>query len=151
MTLIDANILLHAYDASSPDHEPARRWLEATLSRPEPVRLAWTTILAFLRIGTNARAFEHPLSTAEAVAIVSEWLERPVVEMLDPSERHWEILRRLMTAGQAQGPLVMDAHLAALAIEHGAVLATSDRDFTRFPEVRILNPLTPGTTAEERH
>lgn len=83
----------------------------------------------------------YPLGAAEAVAIVSEWLERPVVATLDPGERHWSILSGLMTTAQARGALVTDAHLAALAIEHGATLCSSDRDFTRFPGLRISNPL----------
>ena len=143
MIVIDANLLLYAYDPSSPRHPAARDWLESTLSKPEHVGLTWMTLLAFVRIGTSPRPLEHPLSITEATAIVSGWLQRPLVTVLNPSERHWEILRDLMTKGQAHGPLIMDAHLAALAIEHGATLATSDRDFTRFPGLRILNPLNP--------
>jgi toxin-antitoxin system PIN domain toxin len=139
--VIDANILLYAYDSSSAHHEVARGWLESILSRPEPVGLAWMTVLAFLRISTNPRAFQHPFSVTEAVAIVSGWLDRPMVTLLGPGERHWEILRDLLLEGQAPGPLVMDAHLAALAIEHGATLSTSDRDFARFPGLRLHNPL----------
>jgi len=81
------------------------------------------------------------LTIVEAVSIVSEWLERPAVEILNPGERHWEILSTLLPAAQARGPLVMDAHLAALAIEHGATLCTSDKDFARFSELRFVNPL----------
>lgn len=143
MILIDANLLLYAYDPSSPHHQYARDWLENTLSKPEHVGLAWMTLLAFVRIGTSPRAVEHPLSMPEAVRIVSDWLERPTVTILNPGERHWEILRDLVTRGQAHGSLIMDAHLAALAIEHGATLATTDRDFSRFPGLRIFNPLNP--------
>jgi toxin-antitoxin system PIN domain toxin len=139
--LIDANILLYAHDRSSPHHEAARVWLETTLSKPEPVGLSWLTILAFLRISTNPRVLQHPFSVAEAVAIVAGWLQRPTVTILHPSDRHWEILQDLMIKGQAHGPLATDAHLAALAIEQGATLATADRDFTRFPGLRILNPV----------
>jgi hypothetical protein len=105
------------------------------------VGLSWATILAFLRISTTTGIFERPFSGTEAAAIVSGWLEPPVVAILNPGERHWEILCELMTKGQAHGPLIMDAHLAALAIEHGATLATTDRDFSRFPGLRIVNPL----------
>jgi toxin-antitoxin system PIN domain toxin len=140
--LVDANLLLYAYDTSFEQHRPARRWLEATLSGREPVRLAWATLLAFLRIGTNPRAFEQPLSIDEAVKIVAAWLACPLVAIAEPGERHWEILARLLSATVARGPLVMDAHLAALALEHGATLYTTDRDFVRFPDVRVLNPLT---------
>jgi toxin-antitoxin system PIN domain toxin len=141
MTLIDANILLYAYDPSSPHHRVARGWLETTILEPENIALTWMTLLAFLRISTSPRPLEHPLSIAEAGAIVSGWLERPMFSVLNPGERHWEILLGLMAKGQARGPLIMDAHLAALAIEHGATLATTDRDFARFPGLRILNPL----------
>jgi uncharacterized protein len=139
--LIDANLLLYGYDPSSLHHQPARRWLESILSMREHVGLAWMTVLAFFRISTSPRPLKHPLSSAEAAAVVSGWLKRPMVTILNPGERHWEILRELVTKGQVHGPLIMDAHLAALAIEHGATLATTDRDFTRFPGLRILNPL----------
>jgi uncharacterized protein len=142
--LVDANLLLHAYNSSSPQHDVARRWLEATFARAEPVGLAWATVLAFVRIGTNPRAFEHPLTIGEAVAIVSEWLEHAPVLILSQGENHWPILRDLLIEGQCHGPLVMDAELAALAIEHGATLASSDKDFARFPRLRAFNPLNPS-------
>lgn len=144
MILVDANLLLFAYNPSFDRHPRARAWLEAVLSNHDPVCLAWATILAFLRISTNPRAFEHPLSMKEAVPIVSAWLERPMVTILEPGERHWAILTDLLSQTQVRGPAVMDAHLAALAIEHGAVLCTSDRDFVRFPRLRMLNPLETG-------
>ena len=141
MILIDANILLYAYDPSSPHHQAARGWFETSVAKPENIALTWMTILAFIRISTSARPLEHPLSADEAASIVTNWLGRPMFTLLNPGERHWEILQSLMTRGQVHGPLVMDAHLAALAIEHGATLATTDRDFTRFPGLRLLNPL----------
>lgn len=141
MILIDASVLLYAYDSSSPRHEAARGWLEDTFSQPEPVGLSWPAIVAFLRITTNSRAMDHPFSLDQACAAVSLWLERPSVTILVPGERHPEILRKLIIEGQAFGPLVMDADLAALAIEHGATLCTTDKDFTRFPGLRTLNPL----------
>ena len=141
MTLVDANLLLYAYDPSSPHHHAARNWLESTLSGREPVGLPWMTLLAFVRISTSPRPLEHPLSLTEAAAIIADWLDRPTVTLLNPGDRHWEILRGLMIKGQAHGPLIMDAHLAALAIEHGATLATTDRDFARFPGLEFFNPL----------
>ena len=142
MILLDANLLLYAYDSSSQHHLKARQWLENTLSEHLPVRLAWITIVAFLRISTNRKIFENPLSISEATLIVKEWLEHPVVDVLNPTERHWFILSRLLSDGQASGPLVMDAHLAALAIEHGARLYTTDRDFSRFDDLQVINPLS---------
>ena len=141
MILVDANLLLYAYNPSFDRHQEAREWLEGVLSRSDPVCLAWATILAFLRIATNPRAFEYPLSIEEAILIVSDWLELPTVTILEPGNRHWAVLTELLSQTQVRGSTVMDAHLAALAIEHGAVLCTSDRDFARFPNLRMLNPL----------
>ena len=141
MTLIDANLLLYAYNPSFPRHTAARQWLEETFSRPEPVRLAWVIILAFLRIGTSPRAFEHPLSIEEATAIVSQWLSLPHVALLQPGDRHWEILSAILPDAQVRGALVSDAHIAALALEHGATLSSTDRDFVRFRGLRVVNPL----------
>jgi len=140
MILIDANILIYAYNPDAPQHAAARLWLEATLSRQVPVRLAWTTVLAFLRIMTHPQVFDRPLSPQEAVAIVDDWLALPAVALLDPSDRHWPLLRERLVEGQARGALATDAHLAALAVEHGAVLFTTDRDFSRFKDVRVVNP-----------
>jgi len=141
LILVDANLLLYAYHLRSPVHERARAWLESTLSGPTPVRLAWTTILAFLRITTSPRIFERPLSMNEAEAAVSGWLVLPLVAILEPGERYWGILRELLRTEQVSGALVMDAALAALAIEHGATLCTTDRDFSRFRGLRIEDPL----------
>ena len=141
MILVDANILLYACDAASPRHEVARRWWERQLSQSGLVRLAWVTVLAFVRIGTHSRVFEQPLSIDEARLHVDSWLERPMVEVLDPGERHWSILSELLVRSRASGNLVTDAHLAALAIEHGATLCSSDRDFHRFEELQWENPL----------
>ena len=141
MILVDVNLLLYAYNPSFPLHAEARDWWERTLSQPGPVRLAWVTILAFLRITTNPRSFESPLSVEEATACVSEWLSRPMVDILEPGERHWGILSELLQTTKSRGASVMDVHLAALAIEHGATLCTSDRDFVRFPGLEVRNPL----------
>lgn len=141
MILADANLLLYAYNADAPRHESSRQWFEAALSSAEPFALSWQTITAFIRISTNVRAFPRPLSIREAIEIVAEWLERTNVTILQPGARHWEILARLLDEGQVSGALVMDAHLAALSIEHGATLLTTDRDFARFNNLRVINPL----------
>jgi hypothetical protein len=141
MTAVDANLLLYASDTSSAHHLASRRWLEDTLSGEEAVGIAWAVVLAFLRVGTNPRIRRDAFSLKEAVGLVAGWLERPTVTLLNPGERHWEILRAVMTKGQARGPLVTYAHLGALAIEHGAALATTDRDFARFPGLKFFNPL----------
>ncbi|HEX6331844.1 MAG TPA: TA system VapC family ribonuclease toxin [Actinomycetota bacterium] len=141
MILIDANLLLYAYDRLSPIHDRAVNWLEEALSSEDEVGLALVSVLAFLRIGTDARVFERPLMADEAMGIASGWLARPNVGIVQPTRRHFEVIGELAQAGKARGPLLMDAHVAALAIEHGATLCTSDRDFTRFPGLRIEDPL----------
>ncbi len=141
MILIDANLLLYAYDASSPRHEQARAWLESTLTGDEEVRFSLLTLLAFVRIATNPAVFERPLPTAEAIGFVREWLDLPSVAVAEPTARHWSLLDDVAATGQARGALVVDAHLAALTIEHGATLCTTDRDFARFPALRSRDPL----------
>jgi toxin-antitoxin system PIN domain toxin len=143
LKLVDANLLLYAYDPASRHHEKARTWFEEVLSGEDRICLAWSCVLAFIRISTNPRAVRDPLSIDDARAIVSTWIDRPNVTFLEPTERHWEILGSLLDQAQARGDLVSDAHLAALAIEHGAVLCTTDRDFSRFAGLKSLNPLTP--------
>lgn len=141
MILIDANLLLYAYDPRAAEHDASRRWLEQTLSGSALVRFAWVTVWAFLRIATNPRVFERPLTIDEALDVVSSWLAQPTAGTLEPGERHWEILHALTRQGQTSGPLVMDAALAAVAIEHGATLYTTDRDFARFPGLTWVNPI----------
>jgi len=141
MTLVDANLLLYAYDPRAAQHQASRRWLEDALSGHELVGFAWLTLWAFLRISTNPRVFERPLAIDEAEALVEAWLARPMVRILEPGDRHWEILRGLTRSGQSTGALIMDAALAAIAIEHGATLATTDRDFSRFDGLAWRNPI----------
>lgn len=141
MILIDVNLLLYAYDTRAGQHDASRRWFEAALSGSALVRFAWVSLWAFLRISTNARVFEQPFAAAEASDIVSAWLAQPVAGILDPGERHAAILRKLLQDGQASGPLVMDAALAAIAIEHGATLYSTDQDFSRFPGLAWRNPI----------
>jgi uncharacterized protein len=143
--LVDANILLYAYNAEAEQHAKSRAWLETTLSGADLVRFAWLTLWAFLRIATSPRAFYRPLSASEAEAAISSWLAQPAAGVIEPGERHWDILRGLVSDAQAKGPLVMDAVLAAIAIEHGAVLCTTDRDFARFSRLKWTNPLMAGS------
>lgn len=141
MILVDANLLLHAYNPRAAEHDTSRDWLEATLSGSQPVRFAWLTLWAFMRISTNPRVFERPLSLTEATEIVSSWLAQACVGILEPGDRHWQILQELARDGQAAGPLIMDAAVASLAIEHGATLYSTDRDFARFSGLTWKNPL----------
>ncbi len=141
MILIDANLLIYAHHTAAQHHQRSKDWLEAAFDSGDRVAFSWTTLLAFVRITTSPKPFSIPLTSEEAGAIVTGWLNHPAVCILQPTERHWLILSRLISDGQARGPLVMDAHLAALAMEHGATLCTTDRDFTRFQGLRLLNPL----------
>lgn len=141
MILIDANLLLYAYHAGALQHGAAKRWLEEVLSGPDPVGLSWSTILAFLRIGTNPRVFERPYRIDEAVAIVQQWLDCPAVSVLQPGERFWTILKELLSEAHAEAAMVSDAALAALSIEHGATLYSTDRDFRRFRRLKLRDPL----------
>jgi uncharacterized protein len=140
LIVFDANVLLYAYNSRSEFHLPCRSFLEETLSGPETSALCWQSILAFLRIGTNPRAFTQPLNRPEATAIVSGWLTNPSVMLIEPGERYWGILSKLIDTAQVSGPLMSDAALAALTIEHGATLCTIDRDFTRFATLQTFDP-----------
>ncbi len=141
MILVDANILLYAEDRRSDRHERARGWWDEQLSGSSPVCLCWTVLNAFIRIGTNPRVYERPLSLAQAVSRVQSWLDQPCVRIVNPTGRHWEVFQDLLTRSQAGANLVTDAHLAALAMEHGCEMCSSDCDFSRFPGLRWKNPL----------
>jgi toxin-antitoxin system PIN domain toxin len=138
--VLDANVLLYAYNPSSAHHGACRAWLEQALNGTEQVGLPWQTVLAFVRIATNSRVFEPPLAAAEAAAIVDEWLACPRVLIVHPGHDYWTILKEQLDSAQVAGPLVTDAALASLAIEVGARLCTTDRDFARFRGLRIVDP-----------
>lgn len=141
MRLLDANLLLYALDERSPRHALARAWLEEQLSGPDTVGLSWTVLLAVLRLSTNARVFEQPLSVDRAFDVLTEWLGQPCVVIVHPGDRHATVMRELLAPLGTAGNLVSDAHLAALAIEHGAELCSCDVDFARFAGLRWLDPL----------
>jgi len=144
LILVDANLLLYAEDSLSPGHRDAREWWDAQLSGSDPVCLCWIVINAFIRIGTNPRVFKRPLTLGEASDRVQSWLDQPCTRVVTPTERHWEIFRKVLADGQAAGNLVTDAHLAALAIAHGCELQSTDSDFSRFPGLKWRNPLADG-------
>ncbi len=141
MIVLDANILIYAYDSGSSQHTKARAWVEKTFSGLESVGLSWQTVSAFLRVMTNTRLPGPRLSLEQAARLVDEWLEQTNVRVLSPSDEHWISLRRMIVEGQASGALISDAQLAALTMEYGGVLHTTDRDFARFPGLRWTNPL----------
>ncbi len=141
MTILDANILLYAYNSDAPQHKAAARWLRELFAGSEPIGLPWVTLWAFVRISTNPRIWPNPKPAAEAMDLVRRWLSEPGVHLVEPGPRHLDLLGELVTGHRAAGALVTDAVLAAIAIEHGAVLASTDLDFRRFPDLRWQNPL----------
>lgn len=141
MIVLDANVLLYAYDSASAQHAKARAWVERVLSAAEPVGLPWQTIGAFLRIMTNPNLPGERFSLQEAAEVVDNWLKQPNVRLMVPGDDHWTLLRQMLVEGQAPGVLVTDAQLAALTVEYGGALQTTDRDFARFPALRWKNPL----------
>jgi toxin-antitoxin system PIN domain toxin len=139
--LVDANVLIYAIDADSPHHRAARRWLEDALSRATPIGLAWIVILAFLRLTTRAGILKKPMPPEHAAAFVEEWLAQPYVRAVNPGEGHWAILSKLLRDSGTAGNLTSDAHLAAIALELGASICSTDADFGRFPGVERISPL----------
>ena len=140
MILVDANILLYAEDSLHPLNQQARTWWDKQLSGSETVCLCWLVLTAFIRIGTNPRVFEQPLSLEQAISRVQSWLDQPCTRIIGPTQRHWLVFKQMLVEGQASANLVTDAYLAALAIQHGCTLATTDCDFARFPRLKWRNP-----------
>ena len=141
MKLPDVNLLLYAYDSDSARQSAAREWLEETLSGAETVAFPWAVMVGFVRISTNPRIFARPWEASDALDVVDAWLAQPIVTVVHPTDRHAAVLRDLLTPLGAAGNLTSDAHLAALAIEHGATLYSSDNDFSRFAGLRWIDPL----------
>lgn len=141
MKLPDLNVLLYAIDAGSPHHERARPWLEQTLSGTEEVGFAWSVLLGFVRIATNPAILGRPLSATEALDYIDGWLEQPCATVVAPTTSQASLLRKLLEPLGSAGNLTSDAHLAALAIEHGAELCSHDTDFARFEGLRWSDPL----------
>ena len=141
MILPDLNLLIHAYNEGSPQHLPAKLWWGNQLNGTRAVALPWIVILGFIRLSTHPKVFASPFSPAEALERIEEWLTLSHVFIPTPSERHFTILKSLLEKVGAAGNLTTDAHLAALAIERGLILHTTDADFTRFPNLKWINPL----------
>lgn len=141
MILVDANLLIYSHVADFPQHRAAREWLEGSLHGLPRVALPWPSLLGFVRITTNPRVFERPEPVEAAWAQVEAWLAAPCVWIPAPTERHAGVLGDLLRGGRVTANLVPDAHLAALAIEHGLTLCSTDGDFARFAGLRWVNPL----------
>lgn len=141
MILVDANLLVYAHVAALPQHDTARAWLDERLNGTAPVGLPWPSLLSFIRLISNPRVFERPATVMDAWRQVEAWLDCPSVWIPLPMDRHRELLGLLLARTAGRANLVPDAHLAALAIEHGLILCSTDGDFARFPELRWENPL----------
>lgn len=136
----DVNLLLYAYDETSEFQADASAWLESVLTT-EQVFFSWHTITGFLRIITNPRSSSAPLTIQQAIDIVDSWLEPDNSHLVSLEKKNWPLFSKVLTDGQASGNLVMDAHIAAMAASCGAAVATTDRDFSRFSHVRVVDPL----------
>ena len=141
MILLDANVLIYAHVSTFSQHREAREWLDRQLSGFADVGLPWPSLLAFLRLVTNPRVFERPEPMADAWRQVREWLACESAWIPQPTQRHVEIVSELLALPGIHGNLIPDAHLAALAIEHGLTLCSTDGDFARFPGLNWLNPI----------
>ena len=141
MILVDANLLLYAEDSLSEHHEASRVWWDDQLSGTDPVGLCWPVLNAFIRIGTNPRLHQRPLTLKEATERVQNWFDQWCVRIVQPTDQHWTIFQRMLRCGNAVGNLVSDAHLAALAVEHNCVLHSTDADFSRFRGLKWKNPV----------
>jgi toxin-antitoxin system PIN domain toxin len=139
--LPDVNLLIYAADETAVQHARALEWVEDTLSGTETVAFAWSVLTAFVRLITNPRALRDPWDAEHALGVVGGWLAQPPVIVAHPTDRHLAVLRDLLVPLGTAGNLTSDAHLAALAIEHGATLCSSDVDFSRFPGLQWLDPL----------
>ncbi len=141
MNLVDANLLLYAEDSLSEQHEAARSWWDEQISGTAPVCLCWLVLTAFIRIGTNPRLHQRPLTLKEACTRVQSWFQQPCVRLIQPGKEHWSFFQKMLAEGNAVGNLVSDAHLAALALEHNCLLQSTDADFARFPGLKWNNPI----------
>jgi uncharacterized protein len=144
VVVVDANVLVQATDEDAPLHDRAREWLLSAFARGEAIGFAWVVLLAFIRLSTHAAVFPRPLTPEQAVDTVELWLAQPSAVVLEPGRRHVALLRGLLVESGTAGNLVNDAHLAALALEHGATIVSFDRDFGRFEGVRWRLPQAPA-------
>lgn len=134
-------MLLYAVNRDSLPHAAAKAWVDEVLSGDEPAGIPWVVLTGFLRLATNRRILPKALSVEQALGVVDSWLAQPAVVPLVPGDDHWRVLRGLLEESGTAGNLTTDAHLAAMAIENGAVLCSTDSDFARFKHLRWMNPL----------
>ncbi|MBI1945642.1 MAG: PIN domain-containing protein [Deltaproteobacteria bacterium] len=140
MKIVDVNVLIYATDLGAARHRESRSFLEAALGGAEPLGLAWNVLLAFMRLSTKGQLFARPLSADQAIDVIESWLAQPAAVVVSPTDKHMRVVRSLLSPLGTAGNLTSDAHLAALAVEHGAVLVSWDHDFARFPGVQWRTP-----------
>lgn len=140
MVVVDVNVLLYAIDQRAAHHATSHRWLTEVLNAPGSIALTWPVLLAFVRIATNPRVWPRPLSAPEALDYVEQWIAAPGTTMLEPTTRHAAVLRGLLLESGTAGNLTSDAHLAAIAVEHGLGVCSYDNDFERFNGVKRVRP-----------
>ena len=141
MILVDANLLVYANVADFDQHNQARAWLDGQLAGTGRVGFPWASLVAYVRLVTNPRIFRAPRDAPDAMAQVHRWLDQPSAWVPEPTDRHADVLDRFLAVDGVRGDLVPDAHLAAIAVEHGLTLMSSDSDFARFPGLRWENPI----------
>jgi uncharacterized protein len=141
MIIVDANLLIYAVNADAALHREAEKWLEAAFSGTETVGFAWNVVLGFLRVTTKSGMFRRSISVEAAFDLLGDWFSQPTALLVEPGPQHFQILRKLLVPLGTGGNITSDAHLAALAIEHGAQLCSADSDFARFGGLRWHNPL----------
>lgn len=140
MIVLDVNVLVGAWNLDDPNHQLIRPWLEARFADREPVGIPWMVRHAFVRIVTNSRLFSNPLGLEESFDIIEQWSRSSAVFPAEPGPNHAALLRQLALESQSSGSKLTDAVLAAIALEHGATLASTDRDFRRFPQIKWIDP-----------
>jgi uncharacterized protein len=145
MSLVDLTLLMAAVNSRAPMHKAARAWWEEQLNGTGQIGLSWLVILGFIRLATHPKIFPEPLLLADAISMVDSWLARPNVKVMQVTPQHWNILQNMLHAVGHGTALTMDAHLACLAIEHDAEIATADEDFSHFPGLKWRNPLKPDS------
>ena len=141
MLVLDVNILVYANDLDSPEFTRCRDWLDSVMNGREPVGLSWQTLLGFVRIITDPRMSKRPMSIAIACKIVSNWLSRPQVRVVEPGAHFWSLFTEQVAVAKISGRRVPDAALACIALERNARVCTTDRDFARFAGLQLINPL----------
>lgn len=141
MIVVDLNVLIYAVNSATPHHAPVVKWWTAAVNGDEPIGLPWVVISGFLRLTTRLGILPKPLTVSSSLSVVETWLGLDTIVVPRETDDHWAVLGRLLQEAGTGGNLVTDAHLAALAISHGATLATCDKDFGRFRGLRVLSPL----------